>query len=446
MTTKVDSSTGDAALVARLAHRSEVQPDFWDFQQLRERSGSHGLFQYPAMMVPELQGALLEDLIAVDPSVRTVYDPFVGSGTILVESITRGLDFVGGDVNPMAVLLSSVKADPPTQQAAREGYLEVLRLAPELHAGSPRQFFGRDKWFTKPLIAELQLLKSAIRTIPSKAVRRFLWVCLAETIRLTSNSRISTFKLHMYPPDVLRQREVSAIASFEAVAERNVRGLQDFWIGVAASGIEVGSATLLPGPASSTWSNGAPMPDVLMTSPPYGDNKTTVPYGQHSYLALQWIDESDIEGGIDPGLLASTAAIDSASLGGSNRGVLERQDELSVLSPHLAVFLKQVDDRDALVKKVLAFTGDYYDTLREVSSRLRPDAYSFLTLGERRVGGQLFPLVAITAELLEAIGHIRVHDVQRNLPRRKRIAVSNSEGATMASETVLVTRREARNE
>lgn len=446
VTNQVDSSTRDAALVARLVHRSEVEPDFWDFQQLRERSGSHGIFQYPAMMVPELQGALLDDLIAVDPTVGTVYDPFVGSGTVLVESITRGLDFVGGDVNPMAVLLSSVKADPPTLEAAREGYLEVLTLAPELDAGSPRQFFGRDKWFTKPLIAELQQLKTAIQTIPAKSVRRFLWVCLAEAIRLTSNSRISTFKLHMYPPEVLRERQVSAIASFEAVAERNVRGLDDFWTGVVASHIRVGRSTLLPGPASSTWSHSAPMPDVLMTSPPYGDNKTTVPYGQHSYLPLQWIDERDIEGGIDSDLLASTAAIDSASLGGSNRGVLDRQDELSNLSPHLAEFLKHVDDRDALVKKVLAFTGDYYDTLQSVSSRLRPDAYSFLTLGERRVGGQLFPLVAITADLLHAIGHIRVHDVQRNLPRRKRIAVSNSEGATMASETVLVTRREARNE
>ena len=30
--------------------------------------------------------------------------------------------------------------------------------------------------------------------------------------------------------------------------------------------------------------------DLIVTSPPYGDNNTTVPYGQYSYLPLQWID------------------------------------------------------------------------------------------------------------------------------------------------------------
>ena len=35
--------------------------------------------------------------------------------------------------------------------------------------------------------------------------------------------------------------------------------------------------------------------DLLVTSPPYGDNTSTVPYGQYSYLPLQWIDLHDID-------------------------------------------------------------------------------------------------------------------------------------------------------
>lgn len=35
--------------------------------------------------------------------------------------------------------------------------------------------------------------------------------------------------------------------------------------------------------------------DVILTSPPYGDNHTTVTYGQYSYLPLSWIDLKDID-------------------------------------------------------------------------------------------------------------------------------------------------------
>jgi hypothetical protein len=442
----VGSAIMDQELTVRLQKRSAADPAFWDFSQLRERSGSHGLFQYPAMMVPELQGALLDDVVATDPEARSVYDPFSGSGTVLVESLTRGLSFVGGDVNPMAILLSSVKAEPPKQNDAVHAYKEVLRRAHETSIAAPPNFFGRDKWFTQPVASELAKLRLAIRKVDSRATRRFLWVCLAETVRLTSNSRISTFKLHLYPQAILEDRQVSALECFETVAKRNVRGLSDYWRRVDEAGIPLGQATLLQGPVQTTWSPTLDAPDVLMTSPPYGDNKTTVPYGQHSYLPLQWVDGDDIEGGIPDGLISSTAAIDSASLGGSNRAVLERRDALLAYSPSLLSFLEILGDRRDLLKKVISFTGDYYDSLAAITSRLRSNSFSFFTLGERRVGGELFPLVAITTELLEAVGHQKVHELNRNLPRRKRMAVANSEGATMAKETVLVTRKGSLND
>lgn len=43
-------------------------------------------------------------------SIKTVLDPFVGSGTTALESKYLGLDFWGSDLNPLAVLLSKTKA------------------------------------------------------------------------------------------------------------------------------------------------------------------------------------------------------------------------------------------------------------------------------------------------------------------------------------------------
>lgn len=55
--------------------------------------------------------------------------------------------------------------------------------------------------------------------------------------------------------------------------------------------------------------------DFICTSPPYGDNGTTVTYGEFSILSLLWIDSKDLE--ISHELLMSNfASIDTFSLGG----------------------------------------------------------------------------------------------------------------------------------
>lgn len=101
-----------AELRHRLSARTDGDTNFWAFSNLRSRSGNHALFQYPAMMVPELQGALLDDLIAVEGNISLVYDPFSGSGTVMLESLYRGINYYGTDINPMAILLCEVKSAP----------------------------------------------------------------------------------------------------------------------------------------------------------------------------------------------------------------------------------------------------------------------------------------------------------------------------------------------
>ena len=59
--------------------------------------------------------------------------------------------------------------------------------------------------------------------------------------------------------------------------------------------------------------------NLLVTSPPYGDNQTTVTYGQFSYLPLQWIPFEDIDESIELDYLKTTQEIDSKSLGGQIR-------------------------------------------------------------------------------------------------------------------------------
>jgi hypothetical protein len=431
-----------AKLKDRLDQRTLSDPDFWSFNALRSRSGNHALFQYPAMMVPELQGALLDDLIAIEPTASLVYDPFAGSGTVMLESLYRGLDFHGSDINPLAILLSQVKSIPPSVETLASAKAEVLVGVAALKEVDPPVFAGIEKWFKPEIRSGLARLRGAIAAVDDLTARRFLWVCLAETIRLVSNSRISTFKLHTYPAEEIARREVDAVKVFEGVATQNSERLTQHWERVTKIPSERSGPTalLLPGSVSDRWV--APKrADVLMTSPPYGDNKTTVPYGQHSYLPLCWIDTNDIPGGFDRTLLDSTARIDSLSLGGSIKNADDARDDLTSVSPSLGNFLVLIDDTAPLRKKVLSFVRDYRSALQAIRPRLKDGAFCFLTLGERQVGRQTFPLVDITRELLNADGHEEVTTIERVLPgSRKRMAAKNNQGDTMAQEWILVTR------
>ncbi len=69
-----------------------------------KRSHGHALFPYPAMMVPQLQGALLDDVVAIDPAITVCYDPFAGSGTVLTECIRGAGAWVPAPGTPEGLL------------------------------------------------------------------------------------------------------------------------------------------------------------------------------------------------------------------------------------------------------------------------------------------------------------------------------------------------------
>ncbi len=92
--------------------------DQWSFSKRSSKAQKNALFQYPAMMVADMQRDLVEALLDDAPeNPGPVFDPFIGSGTILSAGMTLGRDVVGWDVNPLAILICRVKAGPFHLQA-----------------------------------------------------------------------------------------------------------------------------------------------------------------------------------------------------------------------------------------------------------------------------------------------------------------------------------------
>lgn len=437
--------TVDAMLRRHLAALSADDPDFWTFLAKSEREDAHGFFQYPAMMVPRVQRELLRLILQLQKGVRSVLDPFAGSGTILSEAMYAGLEVCAQDVNPLAVLLCRAKAGPFVTHVAKVRVGEVERTVDGDRSERAEGEFPRlTKWFEPQAIVELSRLRRAIRRVPERWVRRLLWVTLAETVRLTSNSRTSTYKLHVRPADEIKQLSLP-IETFKRLVDRNLQRHASFAAALEKAGHLVGSeytASINCRLGDSRLPIEGPF-DLLVTSPPYGDNTSTVPYGQASYLPLQWIDLTDVDAAAAPDYLNSTYEIDTRSLGGRRpRGDLQKlTSDLRERSPAFRNVLSELASapRDRTMR-VFSFVRDLNQCLGPITDSLRPNAYLIWTVGNRRVGGIQVPLDAILEELLAHHRVTRVTAVDRRIPT-KRMATRNSIASTMRAEHILVFRK-----
>jgi hypothetical protein len=183
--------------------------------------------------------------------------------------------------------------------------------------------------------------------------------------------------------------------------------------------------------------------DILMTSPPYGDNLSTVPYGQSAFLPLQWIDLGDTDDEGASAVLKTAYELDRMSLGGQRPRWkdVEQLNGLRKLSPALDRFLRRLagKPRDRTTR-VVGFVRDLAAALPKLLSAVHVNGYLAWTVGNRRVGGAEVPLADILTDLLRHNGAILVGRCTRRIPR-KRMAVRNAISRTIRTEHLLIFRR-----
>jgi len=439
----------DRALMRRLASGPRGEPDFWSFAESARSRGPREPYQYPAMMVSPMQGELLGALCEDQEQRPVVFDPFVGSGTTLTEAMRLGCGFVGCDINPLAVLLTTVKAEA----CADIGLLAAAERATERARRGTGQMSETGpwvrKWFRSDVAAELSALRRAIRREEQPAARRAMWLALAEVVRRSGNMRLSRPKLQTRPaPELTRAIDVGA-RFLQAAASVEAQRLSHAGELRAAGHLRKGlyrRAVVICGAdvRSMCWPAGVPPASVVLTSPPYGDNHTTMPYGQHSFLPLRWIELADIPTAIDPCLLDTSKTLDTHSLGGSRRVDRELVSDASARSQALSRLLGALSTHRNGWTRVASFFADLNQAWDATIEHTAPGAHFVITLGNRTVARRRVDTVTIVCELLQSHGLRHLGSVERRIAKGKRLAPSNSYAAsTIGSETVLIMRRSA---
>lgn len=416
-----------------------------DGKTARKGDNLHRLFYYPAMMVPVTQSQILEIVSNNLQEDAYAIDPFMGSGTSLMSCMEFGLNLYGQDINPLSVLLVKAKVYNTSIESIRKGQKELqATLSKDNLETIDVGFNGIDKWFPKRIQKDLSRLRRAIISVSDDNVRSLFWIIMAEVIRIDSNDRTSTFKLHQRPNDEISKRNVDIITDFFSSLERGIQDIETFVHKLDTKHFLVEQKYAKN--VDIRWGNtvigihSRKKFDVLVSSPPYGDNQTTVTYGQHSYLPLQWIPRSDLPEEISFDYLKTTQEIDSRSLGGraNKHYIKEVLPYITKKAPSLGRFLDEIpiEEKEKFLKTV-SFIADFEKSLQTIVGSMKEKAIYVWTIGNRFVNQREVPNDQILIDLMNAYGIPLVFSAERSILNKKQ-AKRNRSSKTMEKEHILV--------
>ena len=405
----------------------------WDYRGENTKSYTHGIHTYPAMFIPQVANRILENYSQPGD---TVCDIFCGSGTALVESKLLGRNAYGIDLNPLAVFLSEAKTKPLNPAKIMSEYTKLLSVIDNIKDGDIKRpdFNNIDFWFKEEVIVRLAKIKEGLSRIKDKDIRNFLTASFSETVRLSSNTKSGEFKLVRIKKDKLENYSPDVMGIFRKKTETNIKGMEDFY---NAADRNIWTKVIYGNSAEDNGIKKGSV-DLILTSPPYGDSRTTVAYGQFSRLSAQW---ADIGG--DPN---KASGVDKELLGGKASKTLEH----NLKSYYLEDSLDKIAGRDEKrAKDVLSFYIGLNECLRQAYRMLKPDKYFCLVIGNRLVKQVRIPTDLIISELGEEIGFICEDIFIRNIPG-KRMPLKNSPTniagvleETMVKESIVVLRKVA---
>lgn len=404
---------------------------YWDFKNVYS-VGIHKIANYPATMVPNMQYELIKIILENDKNISNVLDPFHGSGVTLVESKSLGIQPYGIDINPLAHLITKVKLEGINKKALFSSIKKINeKLIDSNYEYELHTFDNINKWFREDIINDLSKLKKIIEEEKIANIRRYYWVSLINIIKKYSNTRTTTFKLHMKELKDISNIENRLFEDFIESINKNHNYLPDYSRDNRYD-LKLGNSIEV----LKRYSDG--QFDLICTSPPYGDNATTVTYGQYSILPIFWINYKDMNlSQKDLKLIENYSSIDSLSIGGK----LNKDFFLSFQI--LNEFLNTI--AESKKKKVISFFVDYEKALREIVRVLKKDKYLLLTLGNRRVDNKEVPMVEFTREFLISKNFEIIADLEREIPvkrmPRKVSRVEDNSVVSMSKEHILIARK-----
>jgi hypothetical protein len=155
-------------------------PTIWRQAPRRWGHKLHSLCSYMAMFPPTLPHVFIQWLTKPGD---VVYDPFSGRGTTTLEACLQARVGLGSDGNPLAWILTSAKADPPTEAELRH---RLSRLTASCREEDTQQAPESIRMlFDRVTLGQLLWLRGELS--PRRRVDRFLLAALLGVLHANAN-------------------------------------------------------------------------------------------------------------------------------------------------------------------------------------------------------------------------------------------------------------------
>lgn len=367
------------------------------------RYSTHGLHEYKGKFHPQIARYLMSRTKLEMNSV--VFDPFAGSGTVLVEAIHFGCNAIGVEANPLATvvakskikLLTCTQRDLKTFQRVAENSIRELNSAksadhyakqlnlPDAHL----QYL--ESWFSPRILAKLLKFRADCRKFLPDELASVADVLVSSLAREVSHQdpadlRIRRRKkpLEDAPVEELLAASMMVIVN-RALGARNLLGHKSSLADVFSGDSRVGS----DGVRQALRILGRRKVDAIITSPPYA---TALPYIDTSRLSLVLL------GLCEPSELRS---LERLQIGNREISLSERkraddsiESKLTELPKAIGIFIKKLvaglktSEAGFRKRNTPALLTQYFTDMKAVfaqnHSLLEPNGHAFWLVGPNK--------------------------------------------------------------
>ncbi len=415
----------------------------WNFADADTQELTHGLCYYPARMVPQIAARLL-DTYCKKPGV--IVDPFAGSGTTLLESLLRRHRVVGIDVNSVAITLARAKCTFVDELIDVAGLWEHVNAknanvkldTDPIYVQAKRNI---DYWYDRRVAERLLALRLGIsqylETLGSPSQQWVLWVTFMGTIYACSRGIQdgSSFHTRKTPPnqqdpfqiyDRKLKENLERVSQFATTCSKQEIHPKEGTLLQILNGEQLAQFNLTRGNALTV------LPEIpsetvtgVVTSPPYGDEHSTVNYTRYTKHAAYWL-------GVSPADVNKMSAETLSS---------RKQDALPKGIPTTEKVLAQIKEINAMDhSKVMHFLSEFYLCLKQCQRILTAGAACTIVIANRRVRNVEIPMDVVTTELASQVGLQQEDVFYRTFPK-KVVAWKTISGKSMDQENIVILRK-----
>ncbi len=415
-------------MIRRLTEFAVVQDECedWTFAGKDTKYLTHGLHPYPARMMPLIAKRIIERYATREDDI--VLDPFCGSCTVLVESIVHNRNAIGFDINPLAILIGKAKTTPIDPRILRSKINDVLDqiLTDKTEYPEPK-IPNLHYWFKPKVIKELSRILHNIKSIEDEKIYNFFAVAFSYCVWKVSNIRKGEYKLYRMPKKELERWNPDVISVFGRILYDNLRAMEEFYSIMKNKNAK--AEIYLKDVRECDLEEEV---TLILTSPPYGDSKTTVAYGQFSKYSALWLG------------LREVLDVDKKSLGGKRiRGDVSKLESKTLEETFNKIYEK--DERRAW--DLYSFFFDMDRALLKLTKALKKGRSRMVfVIGNRTMRRVRVPTDKILVELAEKYELVHEKTIYRRIPT-KRIPwenapenISGMKSETISSESIIIWR------